>query len=1647
MQQYRGVVVAVVSALSLRVGDGFQSLHGLSSSRAAVAARGAETRAWVTRFGPPKKKKDKVRERKYYDEASNEEIERKVVPLRIGGRGLDATVVYEGDYVVHYDRGVCTYAGRWHAEGEEDDWPVLLRFADRVVSVSAADAAKVLTLLRRGSETLGEQRRVAGLQPGPKLRDDVVDDSVPLDDASMPTLRGLKLTGEKDQFDDDAGMPKLSKLSQTMTWLNRRKRAVEASRQHARELVALAAARSSRERPPSMPLSEEDQRLLEEGLGFELTEGQKKTIFDIEEDMCRRAHPMDRLVFGDVGYGKTEVAMRALAIAVKSGKQAAIVAPTTILATQHYNTLRERLGPLGIRVELLLGMSKTGANQAESGRLVLKAFEREQSRDNDPPARGRPRKDATTNPPPLKPRAEYNRVRVAIASGECDVAVGTHALLSRRQNWRRLGLLIIDEEQRFGVTQKEQLKEMCVDVDVLTLSATPIPRTLGAALSGIRDVSELPQPPPGRGETVTYVMPDSPGTTGDDARIAALFNRELSRGGQCFYVVPHIIDIDPAINRVKRLLGNTGRADVAPNVVFAHGNLPNVASIMADFAAGTNLTRPVLVATTLVENGLDLPRVNTIIIQESQRFGLATLHQLRGRVGRSDRPAVACFLHPRETLSRNAYARLAAIETSTRHGGPQLAKKDLEIRGAGALFGTRQSGRVARYVGGDLYTRMLNDELHRLRALDIAPVDECRARLPVRDQIFDVDPDDLDALHRADDLPAVIHLINTWRQEAPLAPNLKLAVKLRMLECNAARLGFDAIRLEQQQQQQLQASTSDVPASAIVSAPNLNAPSWATLCREVPDALRSNLRFDEPNQRVEVVRLGALPPPKQLDFLLEVFMHMATFLERVQHIHGDVDDLDSADVESQRFGLATSHLLDVVAARELRGSELCPSFVLGYLGSNERKCLHVRREVVRRCEDTKGWSDGTNGCDKYAQHEELGEEWCAKYGHIDGGFGSARDECCACGGGSGTNEPFAEGAAVEVRHPYLRQRWVAGVVSKVRPRAGVAYEVLVNRKRVFVKLEVNARAGKKEERLELRGCSEAAVWEYADGHLRSNNASVYGGGRAEETTSTTASGKVVLESAFDAEVEAWRRVVTIRAGYRCLVGGRFAKADFIRPEWVRCSDPNFDHFPSKMFEVECGAGAAEVDTKARLEALLDSTTTAQGLASIAPWTILGVDRSAALKEVKAAFREVSRLLHADKRDLHFRNQPTDKLDAIFNQAHAAYENLGRAQDERARESFRVKAETGELLFRGGSFVVELEPSNFQVSSGALRLNTTTTSETATVWVVMLYSPRCSMSRAVAPLFRLAARAAYDASFGAFACGTWAEHKSTDFGSVFKDTLCSLLAPGFTEFPTVVALVEDASAPRARSWRLSFPSIRAQNLAPDLLDFARRARHMWSLSLLVRPVDDLAAVTNATTGTRVVVFVGDDGPLRAAIEAFAPGVAPALAQAGASLYFADCVLLECTNVSTTPVVWIYGPNKTSGLPVTPEPFGDARDAQIALTTLAATLTALSSPNATSALAMGDDDDGIIPVTSEDDEMSCGSSPPPPRRVVHKLPADTSARAPPLDAPPPASQPRHIDDTRSAAFKLAARPERRVGGSGVVYGGNAGSSRFGGAIGSA
>lgn len=446
---------------------------------------------------------------------------------------------------------------------------------------------------------------------------------------------------------DDGGV-KLSKMGGA-DWIKAKSRAKSAAKDMAKELIALYAARR-RAQGYAFPADDDYQRGFEESFEYEETDAQLTAVAEIKRDM-EKPYPMDRLLCGDVGYGKTEVALRAAFKAILSGKQVAFLVPTTILAFQHFNTAMARMRPYPITVEML-SRFRTKEQQAE----ILRRLRR----------------------------------------GEIDMIVGTHRIISQDIKFRDLGLLIIDEEQRFGVAQKEKLKEMAIGVDVLTLTATPIPRTLNMAMNGIKDMSLLDESPGNRLPVQTYVLEH------DDVMINEAIRRELSRHGQVFYLYNRVESIHLAAARISKSFPDA-------NVTVAHGQMEReqLEEIWQSLLDGEI---DVLVCTTIIETGVDVPNANTLIIEDADRLGLAQLHQIRGRVGRSGRRAYAYFTYKKgKALSEVSTKRLEAIREYTEFGaGFRVALRDMEIRGTGSLLGARQHGHLDA-VGYDMYIKILEN--------------------------------------------------------------------------------------------------------------------------------------------------------------------------------------------------------------------------------------------------------------------------------------------------------------------------------------------------------------------------------------------------------------------------------------------------------------------------------------------------------------------------------------------------------------------------------------------------------------------------------------------------------------------------------------------------------------------------------------------------------------------------------------------------------------------------------------------------------------------------------------------------------------------------------------------------------------------------
>ena len=610
-------------------------------------------------------------------------------------------------------------------------------------------------------------------------------------------LSRLRSSGEK--------APELNKMT-GKAWENTKNRVRKAIRKLAVDLLKLYAARSQQHGftyPADMPWQEE----LEDSFPYQPTTDQLKAVQDVKRDM-ESDRPMDRLVCGDVGFGKTEVAIRAVFKAVTAGKQVALLAPTTILTQQHYHTLKERFAPYPVNVGLL--------NRFRSAE-------------------------------------ERREIQKRLATGELDVVVGTHQLLGKGVIFRDLGLLVVDEEQRFGVNQKEKIKSLKTQVDVLTLSATPIPRTLYMSLSGIREMSLITTPPPSRRPIQTHLSPLNP----ESVRTA--IRQELDRGGQIFYVVPRVEGIEETATKLREMLPGA-------RLAIAHGQMDEseLESTMLTFGNGD---ADILLCTTIIESGLDIPRVNTILIEDAHRFGLAQLYQLRGRVGRAGIQAHAWLFYPKQReLSDAARQRLRAIQEFTQLGsGYQLAMRDMEIRGVGNLLGAEQSGQMEA-IGFDLYMEMLEEAIREIRGQEIPKVDDTQIDL------------NLTAFIPADYIPDLDQKMSAYRAVAAAKGKQELSMiaaewsdrfgtipksanqLLRVMELKqlAKNLGFSRIKPEAKQH--------------IVLETPMEEPAWNLLAANLSESMRSRFVFSP--GKVTVRGLAVLKADQQLQNLIDAFAKM-----------------------------------------------------------------------------------------------------------------------------------------------------------------------------------------------------------------------------------------------------------------------------------------------------------------------------------------------------------------------------------------------------------------------------------------------------------------------------------------------------------------------------------------------------------------------------------------------------------------------------------------------------------------------------------------------------------------------------------------------------------------------------------------------------
>ena len=595
--------------------------------------------------------------------------------------------------------------------------------------------------------------------------------------------------------------PELDRMA-AKSWSSTKTKVKKNIKKLAVDLLKIYAKRSKLEGyayPPDNPWQKE----LEDSFPYQPTVDQLKATQDIKLDL-ESDRPMDRLVCGDVGFGKTEVAIRAIfKVITTANKQVAFLAPTTILTQQHYHTLKERFAPYPINVGLL--------NR-------------------------------------FRTASERKEIMQKLATGELDVVVGTQQLLNKDVKFKDLGMLVVDEEQRFGVNQKEKIKAFKSQVDVLTLSATPIPRTLYMSLSGIREMSLITTPPPSRRPIKTHLSPYNPEV------IRNAIRNELDRGGQVFYVVPRVEGIEEISAQIREMIPNI-------KIAIAHGQMPE-SELESTMLTYNNGEADLLVCTTIIESGLDIPRVNTIIVEDSQKFGLSQLYQLRGRVGRSGIQAHAWLLYPsKHTLSDTARKRLRALQEFSQLGsGYQLATRDMEIRGVGSLLGAEQSGQIAN-IGFDLYMEMLQEAIHEIQGQEIPKVEDTQVDLKLTSFIpanYIADPeqkmDAYRAIATASSKKELVQIAAEWEDRyGAIPPATQQLIQVMELKQIAKAIGFSRIKPEGKQN--------------IVLETPMGEPAWNLLAENIPKHLRS--RFVYASKKVVVRGLGVLKPKKQLEDLID----------------------------------------------------------------------------------------------------------------------------------------------------------------------------------------------------------------------------------------------------------------------------------------------------------------------------------------------------------------------------------------------------------------------------------------------------------------------------------------------------------------------------------------------------------------------------------------------------------------------------------------------------------------------------------------------------------------------------------------------------------------------------------------------------------
>mmetsp|Transcript_4509 Transcript_4509/g.12702 ORF Transcript_4509/g.12702 Transcript_4509/m.12702 type:complete len:1259 (-) Transcript_4509:34-3810(-) len=784
----------------------------------------------------------------------------KLQGVRVGSAGGWQLEIYPGDFVVHRKYGIGRFEKtvlqpkkkltKAEKEAQRVRREELLREKIAATGKKSLPAEEIQKIMKSFG-TAEDDDPISN--PRATLLEIAYSDAI----VHVPVDRAYRLS--RYRAGDSVVKPKLSRVKGG-AWEKAKSKVAENTIVMAQDVLALYATRESLSRPPCNPNVEGQVRDFEETFSFEPTPDQITCFEHVENDMVWRSRPMDRLVCGDVGFGKTEVALRALFRAVANGKQAAMLAPTGVLAAQHYKNVLKRMGE-ETNFNVTVGMLRGGM-----GKNTKKGRE----------------------------------LREEIAEGKIQLIVGTHAILGNSMKFKDLSLLVIDEEQRFGVKQKERLKVISNGVDVLTLSATPIPRTLQMSLSGVRDTSTIRTAPPMRKATITAVE-----EFGEDVVYEAI-RRERERGGQCYYVLPRIADLEEAEIMLKKLFPDI-------RIIMAHGRMGRGAEENVEkFAEGDY---DVLLATTVIENGVDIPSVNTIIVQNAQSLGMSTLYQLKGRVGRSNVQAYAYFLHRPEAITEQSAMRLQAMAdfSSELGSGFDVANRDLEIRGAGSLLGTEQSGMAAK-VGFDLYMRMLKKSVRQLRGLDLPAVARTNVILPKGEGSIEVgdgssssnafqinksyikDPAarlrEESAARLAESTSQLVELTNLWKDTyGPIPPKVQKQLKTLHLHACTRILGIDLVGM-------VTSIDAEGTKECILRSPGLRLRHWIEISRSLPRGAPTKgldvilpSRFNADQGEVEI-RGG-----KKIDMSTIL---VKTVEENVGEEEEEWDALDQEEVESMK---------------------------------------------------------------------------------------------------------------------------------------------------------------------------------------------------------------------------------------------------------------------------------------------------------------------------------------------------------------------------------------------------------------------------------------------------------------------------------------------------------------------------------------------------------------------------------------------------------------------------------------------------------------------------------------------------------------------------------------------------------------------------